>query len=305
MGVPLTWRGGTNWFAIEGKVPVEGMDACHRQVSVDYFRTMGIPLLAGRFFDDHDGADTQPVTIINQTMARQFWQNENPVGSHIRFGNDEPWITVVGVVGDIKQMGLDVPVKAEMSFPYQQDSWAWTRPRDLVVRASGNPKALAAAIRDQVWAVDKDQPVSNARTMGDILDEEVSSRKLQMWLMGGFAAMALLLASIGIYGVLSYLVAQRIPEIGVRMALGATRGDVLRMIIGQGFKLVFAGIGIGLVAAFFLTRLMSSLLYGVSATDKSIFGIVVGVLSVVALLACFIPARRATRVDPLVALRYE
>jgi len=305
MGVPLTWRGGTNSFTIEGKTPVDGMDACHRQVSPDYFRTMGIPLLAGRFFDEHDGPDSQQVTIINETMAKQFWGNDNPVGTRIKFYGDQPWITVVGVVGDVKQMGLDVPVKAEMSFPYTQDQWAWTRPRDLVVRTTGDPKALVSAIRSEIWAVDKDQPLANIRTMQEIVDEDVSSRRIQMWLLAAFAVLALLLASVGIYGVLSYAVTQRIPEIGVRMALGARRIDVLGMIIGHGMALAGAGIAIGLVAAFVLMRSLASLLYGVDATDPTTFGIVIGVLSVVALLACFIPARRATKVDPMIALRYE
>jgi putative ABC transport system permease protein len=281
------------------------MDAVHRQISPEYFRTMSIPMKAGRIFNEYDGSDNQPVAIINETMAKQFWPGEDPLNSHFRMSDDQPWITVVGIAGDVKQMGLDVPVKAEMYFPYQQDSQAWCAPRDLVVRTIGDPKALAAAVTQAVWSVDKDQPVSNIRTMQEILNDEVSPRSTQMWLMTAFAILALLLASIGIYGVLSFAVAQRIPEIGVRMALGATRANVLRMIVSQGMLLAIGGIGIGLVAAFLLTRLMSGLLYGVSATDPTTFGVVVVVLAGVSLLACFIPARRATKVDPMVALRYE
>ena len=303
--VPLVWRGGTNGFEIEGKQPQPGMDANHRQISPDYFRTMSIPMRAGRTFNEFDGPDNQLVAIINETMAKQFWPGENPLNAHFKFGEGQPWLTVVGIVGDVKQMGLDVPVKAEMYFPYQQDDQGWCAPRNLAVRTTGDPKALAAAVTQAVWSVDKDQSVSNIRTMQEILDQEVSPRSTQMWLMTSFAILALLLASIGIYGVLSFAVAQRIPEIGVRMALGATQGNVLRMIVGQGMLLAAGGVGIGLVAAFLLTRLMSGLLYGVSATDPMTFGVVVAVLASVSLLACFIPARRATKVDPMVALRYE
>jgi putative ABC transport system permease protein len=303
--VPLVWRGGTNGFEIEGKVPLPGMDANHRQISSDYFKTMSIPIRAGRTFNEYDGPDSQPVAMINETMARQFWSNENALGTRFRLSDESPWITVVGIAGDVNQMGLDVPVKAEMYFPYQQDSEAWCAPRHLVVRTTGNPKGLAAIVTQSVWSVDKDQPVSDIKTMQEILDEEVSPRSTQMWLMTSFAVLALLLASVGIYGVLSFAVAQRIPEIGVRMALGAQQTDVLKMIVGQGMILTISGVGIGLVAAFLLTRLMSGLLFGVNASDPTTFAIVVGVLAVVSFVACLIPARRATKVDPMVALRYE
>ena len=306
--VPLVLRGGTNGFAIEGKPPAAGSDANHRQISPDYFRVMGIPLRAGRYFDEHDGTDSLPVAIINETMASKFWPNENALGKRFKVSGpkpDRPWLTIVGVVGDVRQMGLDVPVKAEMYFPYRQMDVFWAAPSQLAIRTAGDPMNVVAAVRREVWAVDKDQPISNVRTMEEILDGEVAPRRLQMSLLAGFAALALLLASIGIYGVLSYAVTQRTHEIGIRMALGARRRDVLRMVVGDGMRLALWGVGIGLAAALALTRMMASLLYGVTATDPSTFALVPVLLLFVALIASYIPARRATKVDPQVALRYE
>jgi putative ABC transport system permease protein len=307
--MPLTWKGGTNSFVIEGRDQGPGQDAQCRQVSTGYMETMGVKLRQGRFFDYHDDVQSQPVAVINETMARQFWAGENALGKRFKLGSidsQNPWVTVVGVVGDIKEMGLEAPTKAEMFFPYQQlPRMLWNMPRDLAVRTTGDPISVATAVRQAVWSVDRNQPVSNIRTMDEILSEEVAQRRIGMTLLAAFAALALALASLGIYGVLSYSVAQRTQEIGVRMALGAGRKDVLRMVVADGMRLAAAGVAIGLGASFALTWLMAGLLFGVSASDPLTLGAVTLLLITVALLACFIPARRATRVDPMVALRCE
>src|SRR5215510_5420521 len=307
--MPLTWKGGTNGFTVEGREQGPGQDAQSRQVSAGYMETMGVKLRQGRFFDDHDGAQAQPVAIINETMERQFWQGESALGKRFKLGSvdsQNPWVMVVGIVGDIKEMGLEAPAKAEMFFPYQQlPRMLWNMPRDLALRTMGDPMGVAAAARQAVWSVDPAQPVSNVRTMDEILSEEVAQRRIGMTLLAAFAALALTLASLGIYGVLSYSVARRTQEIGVRMALGAGRKDVLRIVLTDGMRLAAAGVVIGLGASFALTRLMEGLLFGVSASDPLTLGGVTLLLIAVALVACFIPARRATKVDPMIALRCE
>jgi putative ABC transport system permease protein len=307
--MPLTWKGGTNGFTIEGREQGPEQDAQSRQVSAGYMETMGVKLRQGRFFDDHDDAQSQPVAVINETMARQFWPGEGALGKRFKLGSvdsQNPWVTVVGVAGDVKEMGLEAPAKAEMFFPYQQlPRMLWNMPRDLAVRATGDPMSAAAAARQAIWSVDRNQPVSNVRTMNEILAEEVAQRRIGMTLLAAFAALALALASLGIYGVLSYSVAQRTQEIGVRMALGAGRKDVLRMALADGMRLTTAGVAIGLGASFALTRLMAGLLFGVSATDPATFAGIALLLIAVALLACYIPARRAAKVDPMIALRRD
>ncbi|MBO0726597.1 MAG: ABC transporter permease [Blastocatellia bacterium] len=306
---PLTWKGGTNSFTVEGRAQGPGQDAQFRQVTTGYMETMGVKLRQGRFFDDHDDAQAQPVAIINETMARQFWPGENALGKRFKVDSDDGqnrWITIVGVIGDVKEMGLEAPAKAEMFFPYQQ--WPrtlWNMPRDLIVRTTGDPMSVAEAARRAVWSVDPTQPVSNIMTMDDILGDEVAQRRIGMTLLAVFAALALPLASLGIYGVLSYSVAQRTQEIGVRMALGAGRKDVLRIVLADGMRLATVGVAIGLGASFALTRLMAGMLFGVSASDPLTLGGVTLLLITVALVACFIPAGRATKVDPMIALRCE
>ncbi len=309
--VPLEWKGGTSGFAIEGRPPQPGEinDALHRQISADYLRAMGIALKDGRYFEDTDTNQSIPVTIINETMARQFWPNESATGKRFKIGradSQRPWVMIVGVVADVKQMGVEVAVKAEMYFPYQQiTTHAWFTPRDLVIRTSVDPMSLVAAVREEIHAVDPDQPVSNIRTMEEVLGEEMARQRTGMTLLATFAGLALLLAGIGIYGVLSYFVTQHTSEIGVRMALGAKRGDILKMILKKGMSLALAGVGIGLAGAFALTRLMASLLYGVEAFDPLTFAAVAVLLAMIAAVSCYIPARRATRIDPMSALRYE
>jgi predicted permease len=306
--VPLEWKGGTNGFVPEGPVdPRRAYDANHRQVSTDYLRTMGIPLRRGRLFERMDGARTQPVAVVNETLARQFWPGVEVVGKRFRTRRDAPWITIVGVVGDVRQMGLDVPVKAEMYLPYAQvHDQPWFAPRDLVVRSTAeDPMTLAPAVREAVHAVDPEQAVANVRTFDEILDEEVVQRRLGASLVAAFAALALLLASLGVYGVLSFFVAQHTSEIGVRVALGASRRDILSLVLGKGMSLAVAGVALGLVGALALTRLVSSVLYGVSAADPATFAGAAGLLGSLALLACYLPARRAIKVDPMVAIRCE
>jgi putative ABC transport system permease protein len=306
---PLTWKGGSSGFTVEGREQGPGQDAQSRQVSTGYMEAMGIKLWQGRFFDEHDDAQAQPVTIINETMARQFWPGEGALGKRFKLGpvdSQGPWFTIIGIVGDVKEMGLERPAKAEMFFPYQQlPRQLWSIPRDLTVRTTGDPMSVAAAARQAVWSVDRNQPISNIRTMDEILSEEVAQRRIGMTLLVAFASLALLLASLGIYGVLSYAVAQRTREIGIRMALGAGGKDVLRMALADGMRLAAAGVAIGLGVSFALTRLMTGLLFGVSANDPLTLGVVTLLLITIALMACFIPARRATQVDPMVALRTE
>jgi len=311
--VPLAWKGGSSGFYPEGtKNPIPGMsyDAIHRQVSANYLKTMNIPLRQGRYFDSHDNAQSMPVAIINETMARQYWPGENALGRRFKVGEPKddslPWMQIVGIVADMRQMGLTEPVKAEMYLPYQQINHnLWFIPRDLAIRTTGNTSNLVGAVRQIIREVDPDQPISNIATMGEVLGTEAEQRRMGMIMLVGFALLALLLASLGIYGVLAYFVTQHTNEIGVRQALGASPRNILFLVLKKGMGLTLIGVAIGLASAFALTRLMSSLLFGVKASDPLTFVAVPLLLAFVALVACYIPARRATKVDPLVALRYE
>ncbi len=313
--IPLAWKGGTSGFFPEGRtverVSAEGLsyDANHRQVSADYLKTMGIPLLRGRSISDGDDERALPVAIINETMARQYWPGEDAIGKRFKLGDPEddiPSITIVGVAGDVRQMGVDEPVKAEMYIPYRQiKDQQWYAPRDLVIRTAVDPLSIVAAARNEIHKVDPAQPISNIRTMDEVLGEETASRRLGMTVLTIFAALALLLATLGIYGVVAYFVVQHTQEIGVRVALGAQRRDILGLVLGKGMTLTLLGVGIGLGVAFALTRLMASLLYGVGTTDPLTYATIALLLTAVAFVACYLPARRATKVDPMVALTYE
>ena len=311
--VPLSWKGGTSGFYPEGitaPIPEMAYDANHRQVSADYLKTMNVPLRQGRYFDARDNEQSMPVAIINETMARQYWPGENPLGRRFKIGDpddpERPWTQIVGIVADIRQMGLDEPVKAEMYLPYQQIAHnPWFIPRDLAIRTSGDTTNLVGSVRQAIREVDPDQPVSNVATMAELLGEEAAQRRMGMIMLVAFASLALLLASLGIYGVLAYFVTQHTNEIGVRLALGATPRNILFLVLKKGMGLTLLGVAIGIAASFALTRLMSSLLFGVKAADPLTFIAVPLLLGVVALLACAIPARRAAKVDPMVALRYE
>jgi len=312
--VPLEWKGGTSGFYPEGLTMEQARsgglayDANHRQVSADYLKTMGIPLRQGRGFDDGDNELAMPVAIVNETMARSYWPS-GAIGKRFKLGDPEdptPWLTVVGVAGDVRQMGVDEPVKAEMYLPYRQiKDHQFFAPRDLVLRTAVDPMSLVTAARDEIHAIDPDQPISNVRTMDEVLGEETASRRLGMTLLTVFAALALLLAALGIYGVLAYFVAQHTPEIGVRLALGASRRGILALVLRKGMTLALMGVAIGLGASFGVTRLMASLLFGMSAADPGTFALVALLLTGVALAACYAPALRASKVDPMTALRYE
>ena len=308
--LPLTWRGGTNSFTPEG-MPLKRdvtYDANNRVVTPGYFEAMRIPLRRGRLFNNSDGKDAPLVAVINETMARKFWPGQDPIGKRFKdAGPDEkaPWIRIVGIAGDVHQMTLSEPPRQEMYFPYWQAKDNWMVPRDLVIRTTGDPQTLTRAARQAIWSIDRDQPVSNVMTLDELLDEEVAQKRVQAMLLGALAALALVLACVGIYGVLSYLVTQRTQEIGVRVALGADAAHVFRTVAGQGMGLTAIGIVSGLLASLLLSRLLMSLLFGVNPTDPlTYFGAVV-VFTILALLACYIPARRAAKVDPMVALRYE
>ncbi|MGI8565502.1 MAG: ABC transporter permease, partial [Pyrinomonadaceae bacterium] len=277
----------------------------HCVITPDYFRAMGITLLTGRDFTDADARDALKVTIIDERLAREYWPNESPLGKRVRFGppeDNEPWHTIVGVAGEVKHESLNLTQRKSVYLPHAQVSIGGMA---LAVRTRANPESLAAAIRNQVRELDPNQPVTAVRTMNEVVSRSVWQPRLYAILFGVFAAVALLLASVGIYGVMSYAVAQRTHEIGIRMALGAQHGDVLRLVISQGMWLVLVGVGIGVLASLVLTRLMGSLLFGVGATDPVTFAGVTVLLAAAALIACYIPARRATKVDPMVALRYE
>jgi predicted permease len=277
-----------------------------RRATPGYFRAMGVPLLKGRLFTDHDSGEAPPVVIVNDSLANRFWPNEEPIGKRIKQSGsrEAPWVMVVGVVADVRQASLDREARLQVYFPYAQ--MGFRRPgTNFVVRTATDPRLQVAAVKSEIWSFDEDLPIYNVKTMNQVVSDSVAPRRFQMLLLGFFAAVALILAAVGIYGVISYSFGERLHEIGVRMALGAERGDVLRLALKRGLILVFTGVSAGLVGAFFLTRLLASQLYGITATDPVTFIGVSAFLVAVALLATLIPARRAARVDPIVALRYE
>jgi putative ABC transport system permease protein len=304
--LPLGGGNQTTKVLVSGKpVPPSAQipEISFRDISPDYFRALEIPLLKGRTFTARDTADAPGVAIVNETMARRlFGSAEEAIGQRLTDEDGKGAREIVGLVGDVRHSGLDAELRAEMFVPYTQES---SRSMTFVVRTASDPVGFIPAVRSQLRAVDKDQPVDEVRTMTQVIAESVSQRRLTMLLFGLFAALALTLATIGIYGVMSYSVSQRAHEIGVRLALGAQRSDVFRLVIGQGMILTLGGIALGLAAAFALTRVLAGLLYGVKATDPLTFAGISLLLLLVALVACLVPARRATRVDPMTALRYE
>jgi putative ABC transport system permease protein len=303
--IPLA-GGNSNWaVGIEGRPSSPGTpnNADYRAVTPEYFNALGIPLVKGRVFSDRDGPESPRVFVINETMARRFFPNEDPLGKRLRLGYSDDTGEIVGIVGDVKHIGLDAKVREEVYSPYYQPPF-WLD-ITLVARATGDPMSLASAVRNEVRAVDKDQPVTSIRTMESVVAGSVAQHRFRTLLLGLFGAIALLLAAVGIYGVISYAVTQRTQEIGIRIALGAQPRDVLRLVVRQGMWPALAGLGAGLIGAFGLTRLMKDMLFVVRADDPVTFALVTVLLAAVALLACYIPARRATRVDPMEALRCE
>jgi putative ABC transport system permease protein len=304
--LPLSGSSMNFRFAVEGQPsPQSGTNnqAQYRAVSPNYFRAMGIPLLKGRDLNDRDVADAPGVVIINETMARRLFPGEDAIGKRLTISYGKPTPReIVGIVGDVKHLKLDEPSKPEMYVSYLQHPWPFMT---FVVRTTGPPDNVTSAVRNQVWNLNKDQPIDKIMTMEQILFESVAQPRLYMLLLTGFAVLAIFLAAVGVYGVMSYVASQRTHEIGIRMALGAQQSDILRLVVRQGMVNVLIGIALGLVASFALTSVLTTLLYEVRTTDPATYGLVLLLLAGVALLACYLPARRATKVDPITALRNE
>jgi predicted permease len=278
-----------------------------RVVSPGYFRAMGVPLRGGRDFEERDGADAPPVVIVNEALARLYWPGRSPVGERLRDAGadpDAPWLTVVGVAADVRQESLSAPALPEVYYPYGQNPFGWFADASLVVRhdrAWAGPRAVA----EQVWSLDRSVPVYDGRSMTELLAAQLRWRRVQAVLLCLFAATALALATVGLYGVVSYLVAQRTREIGVRMALGASRPEVVRLVLREGLLLAAGGTALGLAAAWLLSRFLAAVLYGVRPADPAVYAATAALVAGFALLASWLPARRATRVDPMIALRAD
>jgi putative ABC transport system permease protein len=300
-GVDNSWD-----FDIEGRLPnPPGVHDImnYRPVSADFFKTMGIPLQRGRAFQAADNEDAPLVVIVNESMARTFWHHQNPIGQRVRFSENK-WRTIVGIVADVHHEALGTKPEPELYLPYAQVPNVEARPT-IVVRTSASPAALISALRKAISAVDPNVPVDQIETMQHIVSASVSQLRFRTAVLFVFALLALFVAAIGLYGVMSYLVGQRMPEFGLRMAVGASSGAILRLVLGNAAKLVGVGIGVGLLSAALLTRLIASLLYGVATFDPATLAGVSAFLAVVALLASYIPAHRAAKADPIQCLRYE
>ena len=306
--LPLAGTNSDSSFAIEGRPSDKNSpspDEETREVSPDYFRALETPLIKGRFFNNADNADAPLVIIINQAFAKKFWPDEDALGKRIVMGgmSDDPrWLTIVGIVGDMHHFGLDVAPKPEMYVPFAQSAYFTTI---YVVRSNQDPRALLPAIRREIQAMDPAVPLANVRMFEDVIADSVAPRRLSVVLLGVFAGVAVLLASVGIYGVMSFVVVQRTHEIGVRMALGAQRSDVLKLVLGRSLKLISAGTIIGLIVAIMSTNTLRALLYSVNAFDAATFAMVTILLGAVALAASYLPAMRATRADPMVVLGHN
>jgi putative ABC transport system permease protein len=306
---PLPFGGsdGTTGFVVEGAAPQpvgERPEVGERTATSSYFRAMGIPVIRGRTFNNGDREDAPRVVMINEALAKRFWPNDDAIGKRLGFKSSDPqvWHEIIGIVGNVKHRRLDVAPKPELYFPYSQYPGTFMT---LVVRTTSEPVNAIAATRNQVLSLDPDQPIFDIKTMNERLSSSVAVNRFVMLLIGVFAALATILAAVGIYGVMAYTVSQRTHEIGVRMALGAGAHDVVGLVMANGLKLVVSGMGIGIAGALALSRVMESLLFEVSTTDPLMFGIMAAVLAAVAMLSCFLPAYKAVRIDPMIALRYE
>lgn len=301
--LPLTGNLGEMTYIIEQPVKNKVIPAVPRMISPKYFQTIVIPLVAGRLFNTQDTPAAERVAIIDEVMARRAWPDEDPVGKRMKMGVEtSPWVTIVGVVKE-SRLSIHQEPLAQVYMPYSQ--LAPFGPRHLVLRTVNDPMGLSASVRNAVWEVDKDQPVSNINSMNSIVSQSLSRQRFNMILLALLAGLAVALAAVGIYGVMSYSVTESRRDIGIRMALGAQSADVMRLVLSKGFALSITGVGLGMAGAFALTRLMSSLLYGVAATDILTFAGMSVLLVAVAMIACFIPAHRATKVDPIETLRHE
>jgi len=307
--LPFSGNNATSSITLEGRpaAPPGSRPSADRDlITPDYFRTMGIPMLRGRDFTDADTATAERVVIVNQALARKYYPGEDPLGKRFHIGGPESakpvWMTIVGIVGDIHRRTLEIAPQSEMYIPFLQYPGGYAT---ILARTDRDPSLLGPALRAAIHAEDPNMPIASMLTMDAVMAATYQSRWLTLLLFGGFAFLALVLAAVGTYGVMSYTISQRIHEIGVRMALGAQPSDVLKLVIGSGMKLALAGIAAGTLVSLGVTQMMSTFLFGVTPTDPATFAGVVGILAAVALAACWIPAHRATRVDPLVALRYE
>jgi len=293
-------------FSIEGRpdpAPGHKLSWNVNLVGPGYLRTLGIPLLKGRDFTERDAAATPLAALINQSLARKYWPGQDPVGARIT-GDGKTWATIQGVVGDVRQAGLGVEPVPEVYLSYLQDPFAWPY-LTMLVHTSADPMKLAGPIQSAIWSVEKDLPITSIATMQQIRSHSIAQPRLTALLLTVFAALALILATVGIYGVMAYSVTQRTHEMGLRMALGARASDVLGLVVGQGMLLAGVGVALGLAGAFAMTRVLEKFLWGVRPTDAFTFTVVSLLLLAVALLASYLPARRATHVDPMLALRYE
>jgi putative ABC transport system permease protein len=305
--LPLSGHWGTTGFTIEGRPPLAPGDflvADVHSVSPGYFQTMEIPIRQGRGLTEADRPKAPQVALINEAMSRRFWPGENPIGKRLNLGdaNKPDFWEIVGVVGDVKHFGPDTEAKPQIYFSHAQTP---SHDMSLIVRAATNPLGLVGAVKHEVFALDPAQPVFDVRPLEQLVSQSIAPRRFAMLLLGIFSALAVLLAIVGIYGVISYSVSRRTHEIGVRMALGAQHSDVARLVIRQGMILTLTGLALGLAGSVALSRLIATQLYQVTATDPLTYGIVMLVIGTVALIACVVPARRATKVDPMEALRYE
>ncbi|HSE22049.1 MAG TPA: FtsX-like permease family protein, partial [Pyrinomonadaceae bacterium] len=282
--------------------PGQEVMVSQRIVSPAYFNAMAIPLRQGRIFTDHDTAGSSPVVIISQSLAQKLWGQENVVGKRIKGSAKAPPSEIVGVVDDVKEAGVEDATNPEVYLPYQQQPWPVFT---LVLRSSGGPKNLAGIIQRDVAAIDKDQPIGKSAPMEEVLADKFSQRRLNVLLLGVFGGVALLLALVGIYGVISYTVTQRTHELGLRMALGAQPRDIVKLVVGQGMSLALIGIGIGLAGAFILSRYLTSMVYKISVTDPVTFVGSALLLVLAAFIACYLPARKALKVYPMDALRHD
>ncbi|MGH8247720.1 MAG: FtsX-like permease family protein, partial [Gammaproteobacteria bacterium] len=303
--------GGADWhnnFIVEGR-PAPPPDQTPltdiARISPDYFRVMQIQLLRGRYFTDQDGPGAPPVAIVDETFVQGYWPNDDAIGKRIKINLGDwtgPWLTIVGVVGHVKNQGAAKSSRVETYLPYAQSPASWT---DFVLRTTIEPLGLASAVRAQVRLLDKDLPVHNIRTVEQQVSRLSATHRLSLILLSIFGGIAFVLAVVGVYGLSAHSVSQRTHEMGIRMAVGAGAKDILRLVVGQGLALTLIGVGVGIAGAFATTQVMSSLLFEVGATDPVTFAGVAALLVAVSLLACYFPARRAAKVDPMVALRHE